>query len=325
MLVRSGRHREWRKRRYDGKRRIRLPVIGSVKLANMLPYTIPAGDDPDVFYPDKDDGTVFQSIHESEIVREIGYVLNYNGVFPSDAPDVLIDRRSYIYYEMNNPEARVAADFHITIGVDAAAIIADWVFMTWRVGKAPDFVLEVASIPGPFFPPPDPSENELAGKRELYERLGVTEYWRLDPTEGTVVFGEALVGERIVDGSYERLPVTVDADGTWRGRSALLLLDLCWKMEDPWYKTRLRFYNPARREWLLNFSEHEIVRRSLESEVRELRSLLGMTEPSGNGHSRGRYLVGPDESERRRQRAVAELEELRAELHRRQWPPARDQ
>ena len=55
-------------------------------------------------------------------------------------------------------------------------------------------------------------------------------------------------------------------------------------MEDPWHKTRLRFYNSTREEWLLNFSEHEKLRRSLESEVRELCSLLGMTDPSGNGH-----------------------------------------
>ena len=294
-------------------------------MANMLPYTVPAGDDPNIFYPDKDDGTVFQSIRESEIVLELSYVLNYNGVFTSVAPNVLFGGRSYIYYEMNNPEARVAADFHITIGVDAAAIFADRVFMTWRVGKAPDFVLEVASERLPFLPPPDPSEDELTAKRELYERLGVTEYWRLDPTDGAVVYGEALAGERLVDGNYERLPVVVETDGTWRGYSPLLSLDLYWKMEDPWHETRLRFYNPAKKEWLLNFSEHEKLRHSLESEVRELRSLLGMTKPSGNGHSRGRFLVGPEEGERLRQKAEAELAELRAELHRRQWPPARDE
>ena len=294
-------------------------------MAKMLPYTIPAGDDPDVFYPDKDDGTVFQSIRESEIVAEVSYVLNYNGVFASYAPNVLIGGRSYIYYEMNNPEARVAADFHITIGVDAVAIVADWVFMTWRVGKAPDFVLEIASKPLPFFPPPCPSENEITAKRDLYEWLGVTEYWRLDPTDGAMVYGEVLAGERLVDGSYERLPVVVETDGTWRGHSPLLSLDLCWKLEDPWYKTQLRFYNPAKEEWLLNFREHEILRRSLESEVSELRNLLGMTKPSGNGNVRGRFLVGADESERRRQKAAAKLEELREELHRRQWPPTRDE
>ena len=102
-------------------------------------------------------------------------------------------------------------------------------------------------------------------------------------------------------------------------------LDLYWKMGDPWHKTRLRFYNSAKKEWLLNFSEHEILRRSLESEVKELRSLLSCTEPSGNGHVRGRFLVVPEEGERLRQKAEAELAELRAELHRRQWPPARDE
>ena len=41
VRVRSGRHRESVQLRYDGKRRIRLPVIGSVKMVHTLPKGIP--------------------------------------------------------------------------------------------------------------------------------------------------------------------------------------------------------------------------------------------------------------------------------------------
>ncbi len=291
-------------------------------MADILHYAIPPEENPDIFYPEMDDKPRFQSFRESDIVHETSYVLNYNGVFSHDAPDILFSVRSYIYYEMNNPQARVAPDFYVTFSVDAAAIVADSAFKTWRVGKAPDFVLEVATPPGQhFFPPLGPPENDLTVKRDLYARLGISEYWRLDPTVGAVVYGEALVGEELVAGKYTRLPINAEPGGMVRGHSPLLSLDLCWSLEERWTDSRLRFHNPARAEWLRNFAEHEILRRALESEVRELRKILSVEEPSGNGHHTGRYLVDAVESEQRRNAAEAELEELREELRRRQWPP----
>ena len=65
-------------------------------------------------------------------------------------------------------------------------------------GKAPDFVLEVAS--------PTTGRVDYTDKREDYERFGVGEYWRFDPSGGEY-HDAALAGDRLVVGEYE--PITI--------------------------------------------------------------------------------------------------------------------
>jgi len=57
-------------------------------------------------------------------------------------------------------------------------------------------------------------------KREVYERLGVREYWQYDPT-GEYLRTE-LKGARLTRGRYEAQPVTRTADG------ALILSSEAW-------------------------------------------------------------------------------------------------
>ena len=45
----------------------------------------------------------------------------------------------------------------------------------WEVGSPSDFVLDVAS--------PSAASNDLGHKRDLYARLGIPEYWKLDRAE----------------------------------------------------------------------------------------------------------------------------------------------
>ena len=57
-------------------------------------------------------------------------------------------------------------------------------------GKAPDFVLEVAS--------PTTGRADYTDKRADYERFGVGEYWRFDPSDGEY-HDVALAGDRMVN------------------------------------------------------------------------------------------------------------------------------
>ena len=57
------------------------------------------------------------------------------------------------------------------------------------------------------------------------------------------------MGERLVDGEYQRLPVAPDLEGRPRGYSPTLELDLVW--ED----RILRFYDPSTGEWLRDYDE----------------------------------------------------------------------
>ena len=58
-------------------------------------------------------------------------------------------------------------------------------FWVWRVGKAPDFAMGMAS--------PSTEANDMGGKRDLYESLEIAEYWRLDPMGGNL-YGQPITG-----------------------------------------------------------------------------------------------------------------------------------
>ena len=109
------------------------------------------------------------------------------------------------------------------------------------MGKPPEFALEIASK--------HTAHNDLVPKRELYAAIGIGEYWRYDPTADSRYYGERLVGELLVGGEYQRLPMAPDAEGRPRGYSPALALDLVWE------NRILRFFNPATGLWLRDYAE----------------------------------------------------------------------
>ena len=59
--------------------------------------------------------------------------------------------------------------------------------------------------------------RDLGEKRDIYARMGAQEYWRLDRTGE--YYGEPLVGERLVNGEYERFELHTEANGDIWSRS----------------------------------------------------------------------------------------------------------
>ena len=135
-------------------------------------------------------------------------------------PDVFISGAFLICYDKSDGNRRLQPDCIIAFDVDAEAIRYHlpnyWI---WVVGKAPDFVMEIAS--------PTTYENDLGHKRDMYAELGITEYWRFDPTGGDF-YGQPLAGERLVDGEYQLYELRVDDDGSIIGYSELLDLNFYW-------------------------------------------------------------------------------------------------
>ena len=197
-------------------------------------------------------------------------------------PDVFIDNDTNVCYAPRNLNVRVAPDVYLAFGVDAEAIRPRKLYLPWEVGKPPDWVLEVASE--------TTRRVDVQRKPAIYQRIGVPEYWRFDPTGGRY-YGEPLYGLRLSSGGeYQPIELTTEPDGILKGYSEVLQLSLAW--DDGWP----RLYNPAAGAYLENWRQ---MRESLTAE-RDAEADARLT------------------AEYQRDAAMAEIRRLREQLRRRQ-------
>ena len=171
--------------------------------------------------------------------------------------DVFVAGDLLVYYRMNDNSTRVAPDVFVVFGANGKHLRDSWI--VWREGKAPDFVMEVAS--------PSTWRRDAAEKRVIYAEMGVSEYWRYDPTGS--FFSPELVGERLAGGEYQPIPLETDGEGILRGRSEVLALDICARPG-----LELRLYDPESGQWLRTHRESEEALQAAEDEVRRLREQL---------------------------------------------------
>ncbi|MCY4186997.1 MAG: Uma2 family endonuclease [Bryobacterales bacterium] len=165
----------------------------------------------------------------------------------STRPDVYVAGSMAVYYRQGDPSAVLVPDLFVVKGAPRKP--ARKSYRLWdEGGVAPSFVVDVAS--------PSTSERDASVKRLAYERMGVGEYWRFDPT-GTLI-AEGLVGWRLRGGRYQRARATGLANGY---RSVALGLDL--RAEGP----LLRFWDTRRGRSLPTHAEAS---RALEQNQKQL-------------------------------------------------------
>ena len=169
-------------------------------------------------------------------------------------PNVFLDRESFICYNPNNLNVRVSPDVYLAFGVDAEAIRPRKLYLPWEVGKAPDWVLEVASE--------STRRVDVNRKPGIYASVGVPEYWRFDPTGGRY-YEQPLYGGRLVNGEYQAVELTTEPDGILKGYSEILELSLCW------YEGWPRFYDPATETYLENWRQTSAARAEAEARAAE--------------------------------------------------------
>ena len=170
---------------------------------------------PDIFYEERE--PIEDGMLQERPIDRIKFLLLQRY---EDRPDVFISGGVFVSYDITDGNRRVGPDLFIAFDVNSAGIREGLPnFWIWETGKGPDFVMEVAS--------PSTAEHDLGWKRELYQRLGIQEYWRFDPTGGEL-YGRALVGERLVNGEYEEYPVEPGEGGAVRSRSELLGVLFAW-------------------------------------------------------------------------------------------------
>ena len=240
--------------------------------AKMLPYK--RGADIDWSSLDFDpDELKERDMLQDPVLQEIGHVLSSYLTAPGMRGANLFSNGTNICYDPNNLNVRVQPDYYIAFGVDEYSIRRRRLYLPWEAGKAPDFALELASD--------TTYRNDLRRKPGIYARIGITEYWRFDPTGGEL-YGEPLYGGTLVDGEYQPIPLTTEPDGVLKGYSAVLEISLCWIEERNW----LRFYDPATGSYLSTLPEmhaalnaERAARADDQARIRELEERLQRLEP----------------------------------------------
>ena len=210
---------------------------------------------------------------QDPVLQEIGHVLSSHFLTTGRHGADIFSNGTNICYDPNNLNVRVQPDYYVAFGVDETSIRRRRLYLPWEVGKVPEFALELASD--------TTYRNDLLRKPGIYARIGITEYWRFDPTGGEL-YGEPLYGGTLVDGEYQPIPLTTEPDGVLKGYSEVLGISLCWIEDGNW----LKFYDPATGSYLSTIPElhaalaaERAARADDQARIRQLEERLRRLEP----------------------------------------------
>ena len=218
----------------------------------------------EIEYPSSDG----KPMAESDITRDyITYSVEALKLYFQGSSDVYVSANSFVYYEEGNKAAVVAPDIYVVFGVRKRQRDN---YKIWKeAGISPQFVLEITS---------ETTQNvDQETKPEIYESLGVREYFQYDPSGDYL--NPILQGLRLVNNRYEPIPVNNIAFDTLWLYSEVLGLELHLVSGE------LRFRNPQTGEFLKTYQQSEQARLA-EQQARlaaesALRSLISHLLNSG--------------------------------------------
>ena len=193
-------------------------------------------------FPPRDDMQNWLYLYDTTIVSSLA-------IYFRDTPHTVVASEVPVRPNLPNREDARIPDLLVAFECDLELLKEQRGYSIRGQGGPPAFVLEVAS--------PSTGHEDYTAKRLIYERYGIAEYWRFDPSGGEI-YDAALAGDRLMDdGSY--LPVEVErlGEGIWQGYSEALDLRVCWE------HGLLRFHDPKTQSYL---SSHEEERERAEAE-----------------------------------------------------------
>ena len=231
---------------------------------------------------------------QAEPVNESGHLLRDHF---SAQPYTLVDTGGFVFYDPSDlRRRRVRPDVYIVFGVDTDAIYARDGYIIAEAGKPPDFALEVASRTTP--------HRDTGSKRDLYARIGVSEYWRFDHTGGQL-YGAPLAGDTLIDNAYQPIELTTEPDGMVWGYSPALDLCLCARGR------RLMYYDRKTGAYINNITEEKAAHRQTAAELDQERAARLLTAVERDEERSARQLTAAQRDD-----ALAEAERLREEIRR---------
>lgn len=120
-----------------------------------------------IYYPAELEKEIGETAFHFLLISELFHLLR---IFLSSRNDVTVAANMMIYCDKNNIKRWLAPDIFVCLGVENTLRRT---FKTWEEGVFPQIVFEIASE--------STFEKDLGEKRLDYARLGVEEYYLLDP------------------------------------------------------------------------------------------------------------------------------------------------
>ncbi len=194
-----------------------------------------------IYYPETDGKPMGETDLHIKLIVDISEALRN---FFMRQPDVYVSRDLLLYYEPGATRKFVVPDVFVVRGVNKGA---RRVYKLWEEGRAPNVVIEISSR--------ETKSVDLNRKFQLYERLGVAEYYVFDPEYRHVkppLRAWRLSGDRYVEIAIISGRVSSDELG-------LELVDT---------GQTLRLFNPAKGGLLLT-PEEEAMARQEEATARQ--------------------------------------------------------
>ena len=221
----------------------------------------------EVHYPIDDDEPLAESEHQ---LFPLTYAHAALTSWFEDDPTTWVGADMFLYYEEGVTSSVVTPDVFVVTRTHKRH--RRNIFQTWVEGRVPDLVLEIMSSTS--------VRRDTVTKYELYQDLGVREYWIYDPTEEGYL-EPRLRGYMLVDGEYRPTEV-LEASGKQVGVSEVLGLELHADAE--WF----RFFDPVENEHLPDTYEN---RRALEEAEQALTSERRAREESEHARRELEHLL----------------------------------
>ena len=267
--------------------RTKAPPASSATDAAEIPWYELINDAPE---PPED------AMQQEDTILEVMSILKarYENV-----PGALWLSQSNVIYDSDVPGSVVAPDGGVVLGLKTDARTIKRNRRSYRIdewGVPPAFVLEVASE--------STAHRDLGEKREIYARMGAQEYWRLD-RDGEY-YGEPLVGERLVNGEYERIELHTEPNGDIWSRSEALGVDFYYRVDEDGYGIFL-LRDSETGEWLNTLSDEIAARQAAEFRAHVAETARQETEAQAQDERQIRQ-----DAEARAQAAEAQVQEAEA-------------
>ncbi len=203
-------------------------------------------------------------MYQEEHVRAISHSLrgHFHGsdtLVERSTNGTLVSVECTICYDPSDLRVHLTADLAIAFGVDIRYARQRNAYVISEMGKPPEFVLEAAS--------PSTADEDTGRKRRIYAQIGVQEYWCYDKSGGDL-YGQALSGDRLMNGVYQPIEIITEPDGEMWGYSAILGLSFCYT------RNMLLAYNRETGQYLLTDTEEHAAYREVQDALDAQRSEL---------------------------------------------------